>query len=91
MFNVTKGFYFFFFSNSLETHLSHFPQKYEAAQLFSTLIIMRNASRAANQHIRMISEGSCDTEDWSNDAENAALHHRNKLHFTIYFNRKQLF
>ncbi len=30
----------------------------------------------------MISEGSCDTEDWSNDAENSALHHRNKLHFT---------
>ncbi len=28
---------------------------------------------AANQHIRMISEGSCDTEDWSNDAENSAL------------------
>ncbi len=26
----------------------------------------------------MISEGSCDTEDWSNDAENSALHHRNK-------------
>jgi len=24
----------------------------------------------ANQHIRMISEGSCDTEDWSNDAGN---------------------
>jgi len=33
---------------------------------------------AANQH-RLISEGSCDTEDWSNDA----LHHRNKLHFKI--------
>ncbi len=30
-------------------------------------------SWAANQHIRMISEGSCDTEDWSNDAENTAL------------------
>ncbi len=28
---------------------------------------------AANQHIRMIFEGSCDTEDWSNDAENTAL------------------
>ncbi len=27
----------------------------------------------------MISEGSCDTEDWSNDAEKSALHHRNKL------------
>ncbi len=31
----------------------------------------------------MISGGSCDTEDWSNDAENSALHHRNKLHFKI--------
>jgi len=29
----------------------------------------------------MISEGSCDSEDWSNDAENSALHHRNKLLF----------
>ncbi len=28
---------------------------------------------AANQYIRMISEGSSDTEDWSNDAENSAL------------------
>ncbi len=34
---------------------------------------------------------SCDTEDWSNDAENVALHHRNKWHFKIYSNRKQLF
>ncbi len=25
------------------------------------------------QHIRMISEGSCDTEDWSADAENIAV------------------
>ncbi len=32
----------------------------------------------------MISEESSDSEDWSNDAENSALHHRNKLHFTIY-------
>ncbi len=39
----------------------------------------------------MISEGSCDTEDWSNDAENSALNHRNKLHFHICSNRKQLF
>ncbi len=28
---------------------------------------------AANQNMRMISEGSCDTEDLSNDAENTAL------------------
>jgi len=32
----------------------------------------------------MIAEGSCETEDWSNDAENLALHHKNKLHFKIY-------
>ncbi len=28
---------------------------------------------AANKHITKISEGSCDTEDWSNDAENSAF------------------
>ncbi len=37
-----------------------------------------------NQHIRMISEGSHDTEDWSNDAENSALRHRNKLCLKVY-------
>ncbi len=31
----------------------------------------------------MISERSCDTEDWSNDDEYSALHHRNKAHFKI--------
>ncbi len=65
-------------------NVSWFPYKYEAAQLFSTLIIIRNVSWAANQHIRMISEESCDTEDWSNDAENSELQYRKKLHFTIY-------
>ncbi len=40
-----------------------FPQNYKAAQL----------------HIRVISEGSCDTEDWSNDTEKFDLHHKNKL------------
>jgi len=39
----------------------------------------------------MLSEGSCDTENWSNDAENSALYHRNKLHLKIYSNTKQLF
>ncbi len=33
-----------------------FHKNNEAAQLFSTLIIIRNVSWAANQHIRMISE-----------------------------------
>ncbi len=39
--------------------------------------MMLNVSWAAKLYIRMISEGSCDTEDWSNDAENSALHQRN--------------
>ncbi len=39
----------------------------------------------------MISEGSCNMEDWINDAENSALHHKNKLHFKINSNRKELF
>ncbi len=30
----------------------------------------------------MISEGLCDTEDWSNDAENQDLHHRKKYILT---------
>ncbi len=37
----------------------------------------------------MISEGSCDTEDWSNDGAISALHHRNKLHFKIDSDKKQ--
>ncbi len=41
--------------------------------VFTLMIIIRNISWAANQHFRMIYEGSCDTEYWSNDAENSAL------------------
>ncbi len=36
------------------------------------------------QTYALVSEVSCDTEDWSNDAENSAAHHRNKLHFSIH-------
>ncbi len=32
----------------------------------------------------MISEGSCDTENWSNDAEKSALLHGNKLYLNKY-------
>ncbi len=44
-----------------------------------------------NQHVRMISEQSCDNEDWNNDVQNSALHHRNTLYFKVYYNRKPLF
>ncbi len=36
-----------------------------------------------NQDIRMISEGSCDTEDWSNDAVNSALHYSNYIFYIL--------
>ncbi len=36
-------------------------------------MIKKNVSLASNKHIKMIYVGSCDTEDWSNDAENVAL------------------
>ncbi len=44
---------------------SPFPQKYQAAQLVYNFIII-NIYWAGKKHIRMISEGSCDTEDAKN-------------------------
>ncbi len=73
---------FFSYSSKNPDMYKAFRKKYYAAQLFSTLIIIRNVSWAPNQHIRMISEGSCDTEDWSNDAENSASH---CYYFLLYF------
>ncbi len=39
----------------------------------------------------MISEGLCDTEDWSNDDDNSDLLHRNKFNFKVYENINLLF
>ncbi len=61
------------------------------SSLFSALIIFRHVSWAATQHIRVISERSCDTEDWSNNTGNSALHHRNKWYITAYWDIKLLF
>ncbi len=74
-FGVCKNFYLFQINGVLFNFLfiktvSHFYKKYQAAYLFSTWLIIRNVSK---QHIQIISEGSCDTEDWSNVAENSAL------------------
>jgi len=41
-------------------------------------------------NIGVISEGSCDTKDWSNDAENTDLI-TGINHILTYSNRKQLF
>jgi len=40
---------------------------------------------AAKQHIRMISERSCDTKDSSNDGEKHLCHHRNTLYFKVQY------
>ncbi len=81
-FIVTNLILTFCSSKNPDENVSGFPQKY-------FVIWKRNVSWAANQHFRMISEKSCD-EDWNNDAENSALHHRKKLQFKIYLNRKCL-
>ncbi len=47
----------------------------------TTVFNIDNNKKCANQYIRMSSEGSCDTEDWSNDADNSALRHMYKLPF----------
>ncbi len=42
--------------------LKHIKKENSYIKQFSTLNIMRNVSWAGNQHIRMLSGGSCDTE-----------------------------
>ncbi len=77
--------------NPDKLNVSQFPQKYEAAKVFSThdnnqKCFLSSKSVYYNDFWR-----SCDTEDWSNDAENTALYHKNKLHLkyiqivNIYF------
>jgi len=46
-----------------------------------------NLEMFLEQQIRVICEGSCDTEDWSND-DKFSFDHRNKLRFIIYSHRK---
>jgi len=77
IYNVTKHFYFkwmmFSFIKNPEKKCITVFTKILSKTAVSTLIIIINVSWAVNQHIRMISEGSCDIEDWSNDSENSAL------------------
>ncbi len=39
----------------------------------------------------MFSKRSCDTENWSNDEENSALHHRNNITFYNVLKLKTFF
>ncbi len=59
------------------------PKNIKQHNSFTVNQHIRSATLILIQHFRMISEGSCDTEDWSNDAENTDLFHRNKLYFKV--------
>ncbi len=51
--------------------MSHSFHKNSISNVFNiTMIIIRNVTCTANQHIGLISEGSCDTEDWILTVEN---------------------
>ncbi len=50
----------------------------------ATTLIIRSFSWAANQHIRMIYEVSCDTDNWWTDAENSALP---SWEYIIFYNK----
>ncbi len=65
----------------MKNKMYQFPQKYCAARLFSTLIIIRNVSYYTDFR------RSCDFEDWSNNAECWW----NKWQLNTYSHRKQLF
>ncbi len=64
-------FFFFFLFKGYWKKYHWFQKNIKLQKQFTILII--------NENIGLISEGSCDTEDWSKDADNSALHHKNKL------------
>uniref|UniRef100_A0A8C2D4Q4 Estrogen receptor 2b n=1 Tax=Cyprinus carpio TaxID=7962 RepID=A0A8C2D4Q4_CYPCA len=46
---------------------------------------LKESNQKTQHSPQMISEGSCDTEDWSNSAANTALPSHDKLLFLLYF------
>ncbi len=61
----------------MPTKINIIVSKLNVSKLNGYNIDNKTISWEVKQHISMSSEGSRDTEDWSNDAENSALHHRN--------------
>jgi len=62
------------------THFFQFNELKILRQPGYLLFFKLNQQYFFTVHIKMISEGSCDTEDWNKDAENYIM---NKLHFKI--------
>ncbi len=63
-------FFWTFYSSKI---LKKIPQNIKQWKPFFSIDNNNTCFLSTNQHISLISEGSCDTEDWSNDAENTAL------------------
>ncbi len=82
--------------NPEKWNVLQFSQNYEAAKYSSQKYFEATFFNIDNQKCYLSSKSvyendfwrSCDTEDWSNDAENTAAHHSNKLHFKVYSNGK---
>ncbi len=58
--------FFWIFRRILNKMYHNCPRKCNAAQLFSKLLLKKHILLLSNQHIRMISDRSCDAEVWSN-------------------------
>jgi len=66
MYNMKNGYQFW------DPLMYHGYKTFSSPTVFNIDNTKKN-SWGANPHLRMISGGSCDTEDWSNDADNSAL------------------
>ncbi len=74
-------------NESIKMH--HGFHKNGLPEQFSALVIIINVSWGPNQHIQMISKGSCDTEEWSNGCWIFSFAITRILLFEIYSKRKK--
>ncbi len=76
-------------SKNPKNNISWFPQVLSRTTFFRIYNKKKLwALWAANQHIRMIYEELCYTDDWNNGCLKCIIcHYRSKLHFKIYSNR----
>jgi len=64
------------YSSGKTTNVCHGQDRDCMTVVHGNIIIIDNHQAwASDPHIRVISEGSCDTEDWSNDAEHSGINY----------------
>ncbi len=73
IYNVTKDFNKYYpFAFSINQRILKNKICHVSTKIWSSTTVF-NTDNNQKCFLSMISEGSCDTEDWSNDAENSAL------------------